>query len=167
MATHSSVLAWRIQRQGSLVGWRSMGSHPEEVWSGERRELTAAMIQYAMDGCGDVTLKGFLRNGVSRSMIKYTSDNDPDFTRIGDLQTHHFASYIPSDARNIVVEVNSIINCDLSLMMSQDSFAFSDTAEYMASQSGAKQRLTFSTVREGLWYFAVQCLTTVKVVQTD
>ena len=51
--------------------------------------------------------------------------------------------------------------------MSQDSFAFSDTAEYIASGPGAKQRLVFPSIREGLWYIAVQCLTTVSVEQTD
>lgn len=166
-SVHKQPCIWAYKanpQSGRIV---QEGSHPEEIWSGEKRELTAAMILYAMDGCGDVALKGFLRNGVSRLMIKNTSDNDPDFTKIGDLQTHHFATYIPSDAKNIVVEVNSLSNCDLSLMMSQDSFAFSETAEFKASEPGAKQRLAFSTIREGLWYFAVQCLTTVKVEQTD
>ena len=143
------------------------GSHPEEIWSGERRDLTAAMVQYAMDGCGNVVLKGFLRNGESRAMVYHTSDNNPEYTQIGDLQTHHFASYIPSDARNIRVDVSSTSSSDLALMMSQDSFAFSDTAEYLASEPGSKQRLVFSSIREGLWYIAVKCLTTVAVEQTD
>ena len=143
------------------------GSHPEEIWSGERLDLTAAMIQYALDGRGAVSLKGFLRNGVVRVMEKHTSDNDPAFTRIGDLQTHHFVSYIPSDARNIIVEVSGSSDCDVALMMSQDSFAFSDMAEYMASEPGSKQQLVFPSIREGLWYIAVQCLTTVSVEQTD
>ena len=100
-------------------------------------------------------------------MGKTSNDNDLSFTRIGDLQTHHFASYIPSDAKNIVVEVSSSSNCDLALMMSQDSFAFSDSAEFLTSEPGAKQRLYYPSIREGLWYIAVQCLTTVTVEQTD
>ena len=166
-SVHEQPCIWSYKANPQSGRIIQEGSHPEEVWSGERRDLTAAMILYAMDGCGDVALKGFLRNGVSRAMIKNTSDNEPDFTRIGDLQTHHLASYIPPDAKNVIVEVNGFSDCDLSLMMSQDSFAFSDTAEYMASETGATQRLAFPTIREGLWYFAVQCLTTVNVEQTD
>lgn len=166
-SVHKQPCIWAYKANPQSGRIIQEGSHPEEVWSGERRELTAAMIQYALEGYGDVFLKGFLKNGESRSMDKNTFDNDPNFTRIGDLQTHHFASYIPSNAKNVIVEVNSLSNCDLSLMMSQDSFAFSDAAEYRTSNPGAKQQLTFSTVREGLWYFAVQCLTTVKVEQTD
>ena len=100
-------------------------------------------------------------------MERNTSDNDPDFTKIGELQTHHFASYIPSDARNVLVEVNSTYNCNLALMMSQDSYAFSDSAEYMVSEPGAIQRLSFPSIREGLWYIAVKCLAKVTVEQTD
>lgn len=143
------------------------GSHPEEIWSGERRDLTAAMVRYALDGRAPVSLKGYLRNGEVRIMEKGTSDNDPAYTRIGDLQTHHYASFIPSDAKNVTVEITSSSNYDLSLMMSQDSFAFSDTAEYVASEPGSKQRLVFPSIREGLWYIAVQCLATVTVEQTD
>lgn len=143
------------------------GSHPEEVKDGERRDLTAAMIRYAMDGVGLVSLKGFLKNGVERVMDKTTDDNKPAYTRIGDLQTHHFAAYIPSDAHNIRVELSSASDCDLALMMNQGTYAFSDVAEYRSSASGAQQHLFFSSIREGLWFIGVQCLTTVTVKETD
>lgn len=143
------------------------GSHPEEVMDGERRDLTAAMMLYALDGVGVTTLKGYLKNGKERVMNKESTDNIPAFTRIGDLQTHHFAAYIPSDAHNIKVELKSSSDCDLALMMSQDSYAFSDVAEYSSSVSGANQILSFPTIREGLWFIAVQCLTTVTVTETD
>ena len=152
------------QATGRIV---QTGSHPEDVTDGERRDLMAAMIQYALDGRAPVPLKGFLRNGEVRVMEKNTSDNDPAFTRIGDLQTHHFVSYIPSEAKNVIVEVNSNSNYDLALMMGQDSFAFSDTAEFISSEPGARQRLVFSSIREGLWYIGVQCMTTVSVNQTN
>ena len=143
------------------------GSHPEEVWSGERLELTAAMVQYALDGNGPVTVKGYLKNGEVRVMDKKTSDEDPDYTRIGDLQTHHFASYIPSNAKNIRVEINSDSDCNLALMMSQDSYAFLDSAEYISMDPGARQSLFFPYIREGVWYIAVKCLTTVEVYDTE
>ena len=134
---------------------------------GERRDLTAAMVRYALDGRAPVSLKGYLRKGEVRVMEKCTTENDPAHTRIGDLQTHHFASYIPSDAKNVAVEVSSSSNYNLSLTMDQGSFAFSDTAEYIASEPGAMQRLVFPSIREGLWYIAVKCLTTVTIEQTD
>ena len=143
------------------------GSHPEEFKEGERRDLTAAMILYALDGNGVVSIKGFLRNGEERVMDKKTSENNPAYTRIGDLQTHHFAAFIPSGARNIRVELNSSCDCDLALMMNQDSYAFADNAQYCSSFLGAKQELSFSSLREGVWFIAVQCLTTVTVNETD
>ena len=100
-------------------------------------------------------------------MNKKSTDNKPDYTCIGDLQTHHFAAYIPSDAKNIRVELTSSSDCDLALMMSQDSFAFDDVAEYRSAVSGAKQQLVFPTIREGLWFIGVKCLTTVTVKETD
>ncbi len=160
-----SVWAYKESlRTGRIV---MEGSHPEEVKDGERRDLTAAMMLYAMDGVGVVSLKGFLKNGVERVMDKTTEDNEPANTRIGDLQTHHFAAYIPSDAKNVRVEVSSSSNCDLALMMNQGSYAFADSAELISSEQGAVQQLFFPSIREGLWFIAVQCLTTVTVKETD
>ena len=142
------------------------GSHPEEVDDGERRDLTAAMMLYAMDGVGITTLKGYLKNGEERVMDKKTTDDNPAYTRIGDLQTHHFATYIPSDAKNIRVEVNSDSKCDLALMMNQGDYAFFEGSQYRSFVSGPSQRLSFSSIPEGLWFIAVQCLTTVTVKET-
>ena len=165
---HMAPAIWAYKKNQATGRIVQTGSHPEEVPSGERRDLTAAMVRYALDGRAPASLKGYLRNGDIRVMDKKTPDNDPDFTRIGDLQTHHFASYLPSEAKNVVVEVSSDYNsCDLVLMMSQDSYAFSDTAEHKSSEPGAKQRLVFTSIREGLWYIAVQCLTTVTAELTD
>ncbi len=164
---HRQPSIWAYKRSAKSGRVIMEGSHPEEVKDGERRDLTAAMMLYAMDGVGVATLKGYLKNGEERVMDKKSTDNKPDYARIGDLQTHHFASYIPSDAKNIRVELKSSSNCDMALMMSQDSFAFSDVAEYRSSVPGANQTLTFPTIREGLWFIGVQCLTTVTVKETD
>ncbi len=164
---HMSPSVWAYKKNQATGRIVQTGSHPEEVSDGERRDLTAAMVQYALDGRAPVSLKGYLKNGEERVMEKRTLDEDPAYTRIGDLQTHHFASYIPSDARNVLVEVSSSSHCNLALMMNQDTYAFSDTAEYLVSEPGAAQRLYFPFFREGLWYIAVKCLTTVTVEQTD
>lgn len=166
-AVHRKPSIWAYKR--SLQSGRIVmeGSHPEEALDGERRDLTAAMMLYAMDGVGTVSLKGCLINGRVRNMDKKTEENDPDFTRIGDLQTHHFATYIPSGARNIRVEISSESDCGFALMMNQGSYAFSDTAEYSSSGSGATQQLRFPSLKEGFWFIGVKCLTTVTAVETD
>ena len=164
---HKQPSIWAYKRTPQSGRIIQCGSHPEEVPDGERRDLTAAMILYALDGVGTVSLKGFLKNGEERAMDKRTTDKDPAFTRIGDLQTHHFVAYVPSDAKNIRVEVSSSSKCDLALMMNQGTYAFSDVAEYKSSASGANQQLFFPSIREGLWFIAVQCLTTVTVTETD
>lgn len=166
-AVHRKPSIWAYKKNPQSGRVVLEGSHPEEVSDGERRDLTAAMMLYAMDGGGMVPLKGFLKNGAERVMDKKTTDKDPAFTRIGDLQTHHFAAYIPSDAKNVRLEVSSSSKCDLALMMNQGTYAFSDVAEYRSADSGPKQQLFFPSIREGLWFVAVQCLTTVTVKETD
>ena len=143
------------------------GSHPEEVASGERRDLTAAMILYALDGVGTTPLKGFLQNGKVRVMDKSSEDGNPYFTKIGDLQCHHFVVSIPPDAQNIVVQVEGGTDCDLALMMRHGTFAYTDSADYYIADGGPHQEMGFQTLEEGLWYIAVQCLTTVSTVKTD
>ena len=166
-SVHKKPSVWAYKKSPQSGRVIMEGSHPEEVPDGERRDLTAAMMLYAMEGGGTASLKGYLKNGRERIMNKNSTDNDPAFTRIGDLQTHHFVAYIPSDARNIRVELNSSSKCDFALMMNQETYAFSDVAEYRSSIPGAKQQLSFPSVREGFWFIAVQCLTTVTVKETD
>ncbi len=164
---HKKPSIWAYKESSQSGRIVMTGSHPEIVSDGERRDLTAAMIQYALAGRGSVSLKGFLKNGEERVMDKITTDLDPAYTRIGDLQTHHFATYIPSGAKNIRVEINSSSNCDFALLMSQDSYAFADNAQYRSAVPGPRQLMSFPTIREGVWYIAVQCLNTVTVRETD
>jgi len=160
-----SVWAYKdSQYSGRIV---LCGSHPEAVSKGENRDLLAAMLMYAMDGRGVASLKGFLKNGVKRLMDKTTEDKNPAYTRIGDLQTHHFAAYIPPGAKNIQVEVSSPSDCDLALMMNQQTYAFPDESEYCSSVPGAHQSLSFHSIKEGFWFIGVKCLTTVTVKETD
>ena len=164
---HRQPSIWAYKKNAQSGRVVMTGSHPEVVTAGERRDLTAAMMLYAMDGVGVASLKGFLKNGEKRSMDKETEDMDPAFTRIGDLQTHHFATYIPTDAKNIQVELDGPSGCDFALMMNHDSFAFADSAQFRSSMPGARQQLSFTTLPEGVWFIAVQCLTTVTVKETD
>lgn len=166
-AIHNKPSIWAYKESHQSGRIVLTGSHPEVESHGEKRDLMAAMMRYALDGVGSVSIKGFLKNGEERHMDKKTEDRDPAFTRIGDLQTHHFATFIPSDAKNVRVVVDSSSDCDLSLMMCQDTYAFTDNAQYCSNVPGPRQNLSFSTIREGIWYVSVQCLTTVTVEETD
>lgn len=143
------------------------GSHPEEVASGERLELTAAMMQYAMDGVGMTTIKGYLKNGEVRLMDKGSEENEPLYAKIGDLQCHHFAVNIPDSVYDINVTVVSNVECDLSLMMCHETYAYLEDADFISTKKGAYQQLSFSTLESGVWYVAVQCLSTVDVTETE
>lgn len=165
-SVHRKPSIWAYKESSQSGRIVMSGSHPESYTSGERRDLTAAMMQYAMDGEGVVSLKGLLKNGEIRIMDKETSDNNPAYTKIGDLQTHHFATFIPANARNISVKLDSPSNCDFTLKMNQKSNT-SDEVWYQSSAPGSKQRLFFPSIREGIWFVSVQCLTTVYVAETD
>lgn len=137
------------------------GSHPESYTSGERRDLMAAMLQYAIEGRGISPIKGVLKNGEVREMNKSTEDNDPNYTKIGDLQYHHFVVYIPQGAVNVVFQVSSPIECDMQLMLSNKMVPYIGNANYVTSMPGANQSLQFPTLEQGLWYVSVKCNTTV------
>ena len=164
---HEKPSVWAFKENAHSGRMVACGSHPESARSGERLDLTASMIQYAADGCGAVTLKGYLENGVPRVMDKKSDDEKPAFTRIGDLQCHHFAVYIPEDANDIVFTLDCPIDCNFKLMVCQDTYAFDTTADYIVSTQNGKAELTFSSLPEGIWYVGVQCMTSVSVEETE
>ena len=125
------------------------------------------MIQYAADGCGTVTIKGYLENGIPRVMNRGSEDFMPAFTRIGDLQCHHFAVYIPEDANDIVFTLNCPIASQFKLMLCSDTFAFDSTADYIVSTQNGKAELSFSSLSAGIWYLGIQCMTSVSIEEAD
>ena len=164
---HMQPSAWAYKGGAQFGRIILEGSHPEEASSGEKRDFTSSMILYAIDGLGNTTLKGFLQNGKVRQMNKSTEDDDPSFTKIGDKQCHHFVVYIPGNASNIKVRVDSEKECDLALRLKKNTFAFPDNADYKAVTGGPIQQLEFDSLEDGLWYISVQCLTTVEVEQVE
>ncbi len=142
-------------------------SHPEEEKDGERRDLTAAMILYAMDGIGSTPLKGFLQNGKTRMMDCGSEANIPGHAKLGDLQCHHFAVMIPEGAENISVNVESQVEGDFSLSMSRITFAYPESADFLSANKGSHPSLSFSSLDSGLWFVCVQCLSSVEASQTD
>lgn len=137
------------------------GSHPEEVSSGERRDYTAAMLRYAIDGIGQTMAKGILKNGEPRVMDKKTEDEDPSHTMIGDLQYHHFVVEIPGDVEDLTITLTSPADCDFQLLACSDTYAYANVADHVSDSKGANQQLIISRPSKGLWYIAVRNLTTV------
>ena len=143
------------------------GSHPEEVKGGEPQDLTAAMIMYAMDGRGIVSIKALLKNGEERVMDKQSGDNMPEYTGIGDMQCHHFALCVPYNAKDIKLTVDSDSDCDLILRLCKDSYAFPHNADYYTAEPGPHQELSFQHLDKGMWYVSVQCTTVVDEEDTE
>lgn len=146
------------------------GSHPEGVINGERLQLFASFIQYAMAGNGCPVVKGELKNGQQREMVKKTSDNDPAFTAVGDRQYHHFTVEIPENAKDIVISLKGDIrysDCPLNLTLKKGDFAFREVADYADVELKVCKTARFDTLAPGTWYIGVEGATTVETVQTD
>lgn len=167
--------AGRVHKQPSVTAYKKdaesgrmvlCGSHPEEVQEGERRELTAAMILYALDGIGMTKLKGVLTNGEERCMDRHTYERNPDFTRIGDLQCHHFAIDLPQGARDVKIELVGASGSHLSLALCKDTYAYEDCAEFISVQPSDSQTIVMPKPRTGLWYVCVKCHDTVTATNT-
>lgn len=145
------------------------GSHPEYAEEGPRLELTAAMLKYAMDGVGKPTIKGELKIGEKRRMTCYTHDNNPDFTRIGDKQYHHFTIQVPDGTDTLKIALSSVSGSDkfdLYLLADSHTLAFKDEAEYSDLHLGVDKQLVIVHPQAGTMYASVFCNTTVTARQT-
>ena len=164
---HMQPCAWSYKPD--FTGGRLVmeGSHPEEVAEGERRDLTAAMLRYAMDGVGSTPVKGFLQNGRTRIMDKGTDANKPSHTKIGDLQCHHFAVNIPKDVEDVSICLEGHSLGEYSLSLNRSSFAYLENVTYLSSDKGACKALFFSSLESGIWYVCVKCLTSIESAETN
>lgn len=162
---HGEVSTWAY-KPGKESGRVVMtGSHPEENISGDRLEFMAAMVKYAMDGNGQPTLKGELIPGETRHMDKYTPDNDPAHTAVGDRQYHHFVVRIPKGTRRAEITLKGIDgkdNFDLSLLAKKGDFAFHANTQLQDVSLGCDKTLTIDNPKAGQWYVSVFCETTVE-----
>ncbi len=161
------ISVWAYKKEGHSGRVVVTGSHPEKAESGERLELMAAMLRYALDGQGAPKVKARLRNGESREMFRATPDGDPAHTMIGDRQCHHFTIDVPVRARKIKVELDGDPSCDLYLCANRGDFAFSGKAAYRNTRPGSRKSLTIRKPEEGTWYIGVECATTVDVEKTE
>ena len=167
---HQKVSAWAWKENAQTGRIVAIGSHPERMVEGDRLELMAALLRYAMDGCGTPRLKGMLSNGETRKMVRTTGDNDPAFTRIGDRQYHHFAVDVPKGVKEIKVELTAperwTDRFDLWLFADGTDFAFRDNARWKDVRHGTDKSFTIPVAKPGRYYISVFCATTVDTVDT-
>lgn len=164
---HKKISSWawkKSEKTGRIV---LIGSHPEGCTSGERLDLMSALIKYSLEGLGEPSIKGELRKGISREMIKSTTDNDPDYTMIGDKQYHHFTATIPQNAKNIKVTLKGPDLYNLNLYIRKEGFAFKQYADYMDISLGARKEICVERIASGKWNIAVECASTVDVVNSQ
>lgn len=167
---HQKVSAWAWKENEQTGRVVVIGSHPERMVEGDRLELMSAMIRYALDGNGTVRLKGTLENGVTREMIRTTGQNDPDFTRIGDRQYHHFAVDVPKGVKEIKVELSApdkwTNRFNLWLFADSQDYAFRENAKYKNVNVGTDKTFTIPVTKPGRYYISVFCATTVDASDT-
>ena len=158
---HPSVIAYKADASSGRV--IPSGGHPEQVPDGKGRDLMASYIRYAIDGLGITKAKAELVCGEPRVMDKSTLDSIPSLTMIGDLQCHHFYFILPGGARDVKVRLEPLADCNLSLFIAKDTYAFREDALYSAEgdESGVRE-LSFKKLPKGLWYVAVQSEETVE-----
>lgn len=158
---HGKVSTWAYKpsdHKGRIV---VTGSHPEFVPDGENFDLMTAMLLYALEGVGSPTIKAQLKNGEPRVMDQFSEDKDPDHTRIGDKQYHHFTVDVPYGPDSVTIELNAEDGFAFNLYVNPSGFAFEDTALFSSSVEGSNHKLTLPISETGVWYIGVECATTV------
>lgn len=144
------------------------GSHPESITEGERRDLMAAMVKYVSDRRGTTSIKAILHNGETITMDQPTSAGKPENAKIGDLQCHHFAIWIPEGVSDIKITLKPKESYNFKLMLAKDTFAYPEDALYSYNGiSGATATATFDSLTPGQWYITVQCTSTVNTAIGD
>ena len=167
---HDQVCAWAYKKNEESGRVVITGSHPEGVAVGERLEMMAAMMLYAMDGNGCNKIKGELIPGEVREMKKSTADSDPLFTKIGDRQYHHFTVEIPKKTKEAVIVLQGYEgadNFDLTLAACNNELAFHNKTSMKNVSLGCNKTLVLKNPKAGKWYISVFCETTVTAGNGD
>ena len=128
------------------------------------------MIQYAMDGNGIEKIKGELIPGELREMKKSTADSDPLYTKIGDLQYHHFKVTVKPNTIKLVISLdgyNKHDGFDLSLCAKAGELAFHHNTVIKDVSLGCKKTLIIDTPQAGDWYISVRCESTVETIEGE
>lgn len=154
---HKQGCAWAYKKNATTGRVIPLGSHPEGITEGERRDLMASILLYAIDGNGEATVKATLNNGTTR---KQKNPESTTLCGIGDGQYHHFKMVIPEGAKNVRIELaGELKDYDLHLSLRRDSLAWRSEADYCLAQSGSDKTLEFNALEAGDWYVGVYCAT--------
>ena len=162
---HDQVCAWAYKKNEESGRVVITGSHPEIFGVGERLELMAAMMQYAMDGNGIEKIKGELIPGELREMNRSTADSDPLYTKIGDLQYHHFKVNVPAKTKKLVISLKGYDkpnDFNLSLCAKAGEFAYHHNTNIKNVTKGCGKNLMIDNPKAGDWYISVRCENTVE-----
>lgn len=149
------------------------GHHPEIGSNENAHQFAKAMFAYAIDGNGDAAVyKGTLATGQPRLMNKRTQQRDPDYTRIGDKQYHHFIVNVPSNhSGRLTLDVTQLIAENGGDLFQFNLYARKGTAA--AFDSTTDIQTTFNSETGSLciplsggaqtWRVSVECADTVQV----
>ena len=100
-------------------------------------------------------------------MVCTTEENNPDYTRIGDRQYHHFTVSVPegTDTLSIVLTpVKGYEDFNLHLFAGSEGPVFRKNAKYKNVKNGIDKVLTVIRPKAGTLYVSVFCETTVDTV---
>jgi len=146
----------------------NIGCHPEGSASGDKLLLTESCFLYALAGVGDPRIKSHLKMNQIRVMDKLTVDDQPEFTRIGGQQYHHFTFTVPPAAvgenDRIAIELNGGGLSNLHIYLSRDSAAFRENAYYMATGRQQNKKI-IRKLSPGIWYVSVFCEDSVRTIE--
>ena len=161
-----SVNTWAYKNNSATGRVVVTGSHPEKGKTGNVRDFIAMMLLYAMEGNGDIHIKTpDLKRDVERVMSRTTADDDPEYTRIGDRQYHHFKFTVSQPVDDFQLKLSSEYNSDsetdLYLSLKKDGVAWLSDADYVLCTKGGTKTLNIKSLPAGTWYVGVFCATTV------
>lgn len=158
---HNTPAVWAYRKDKSSGRMVVVASHPENYRSGERMDLMAAILSYALDGTAKPRLKALLEPGTSVSMSKNGSEQDPCLTKIGDSQLHHFAVKVPAKTKELSIQLSGEETlstgepAQLHLFAHNQGPAWPNEASHKSKKAGAKQSLSISDPSPGLWLVSV------------
>jgi len=161
---HGNGAVWAYKANDRMGRVICCGPHPESAYTGEKLDMMTAMLAYAIEGNGAPRIKGELVNYKAREMVRSTEDNDPDYTKIGDRQYHHFYVNVPENTDTLRVALKSVRGMDdydMNIYASYEGPAFRANAQYKNIKLGFDKVLTIVKPKAGKLYISVFCVTTV------
>lgn len=158
------ISSWAYKESSQSGRGVVIGCHPEYHEAGEQLVLTQAMFLYALDGSGGPQLKGTLENGIVREMNRSTADNEPEYTKLGDKQVHHFRVQIPAGMTILNVSLDGEDGYHLNVFVHKENFAFQADHDYSEESVGSDKTIQITNPEAGEWYIGVECYTTVQTI---